>query len=504
MPQSFNYLATAVCVIGVAVVFYILMIGAAQVLRRISELTFGWSYHVFAFTAGILIGVHTAPLLVELPAGWSEPFLTHLASVVILLGAFPAVRVLNHLLWARGTDKGKPQEAPRVLADTTAILVFILVVLAVLQVLYQVKVPGLLAGSGIVAIILGLAMQDLLGNIFGGLAIQLEKPYKPGDWLQIDGTDARVVEITWRSTRLVTNDDILIDVPNSAIVKGRITNFQQPSRLHALHVFLGLHYSIPPERAQAVLREAAATARGVLRTHEPRIRVHEFADSAIVYDIKFWISDHREATRIKSEVRAHAWYAVRRAKMEIPFPIVTLNKSTVEDPTTPARATAAAVIQNHEIFRHFKPEHIARIVDNSPVNLYAKRERVVKQGDTGGSMFVVLSGTLEVRITKDSERTVVANLKSGDCFGEYSLLSGEPRSATVMALEELELLEITHRTIQPLIHENPEVLNRLSELLAKRLAENEKSTSAVATTTNQEKARARVMKNLRRFFNLGG
>jgi small-conductance mechanosensitive channel len=431
MNEAIPYLKAALFVLGAAIVLYVVLIAAAQTLRRRYRLNFGWTYHFFAFATGALIGVQYASRFLELPSEWDARFLHHLSAAVIVLAVFPIVKLLNRILWARGDEHGATLEAPKVLADTTGLVVFIVVALAVMQFVYDVKVPGLLAGSGVVAIILGLAMQDLLGNIFGGLAIYLEKPFKTGDWLHVEGHDAKVVEVSWRSTRLMTNDDILIDVPNSLLVKQTITNYQKPTPAHALRAYIGLHYNVPPERAQAVLKKAASSAFGVLPHPEPRIWVHEFADSSIVYDMKFWIDDHRLAPRILSDVRSHAWYAVHRAGMEIPFPIVTLNRPAIKDTSAQARAAAANALRDHEIFQNFEPEHLEQLARHSPLVLYAKSEHVIDQGTMGDSMFVVVRGRLEVRIARGTQTQVVATLSTGDCFGEVSLLSGEPRTATV-------------------------------------------------------------------------
>jgi small-conductance mechanosensitive channel/CRP-like cAMP-binding protein len=505
MNETIPYLAAALLIVGVAAGIYVALIAAAHTLRKRYQLVFGWTYHLFSLATGVLVGVTYAPRFLEdLPLHWSDGFLNHLTAAVIILAVFPVVKLLNRLLWARSEREGTTVEAPRVLADTTGLVVFIAVALAVLQFIYQVKVPGLLAGSGVVAIILGLAMQDLLGNVFGGLSIYFEKPFKTGDWLQVEGKDGKVVEMSWRSTRLVTNDDILIDVPNSLLVKQTITNYQKPTPAHALRACIGLHYSVPPERAQAVLRKAAASAFGVLKTPAPVVWVHEFADSSIVYDIKFWIDDHRLAPRILSEVRSHAWYAVRRAGMEIPFPIVTLNRPVIKDTEAEARAVAANALREHEIFRNFQTEHIDRLVRHSPVVLFAESEHVIDQGALGDSMFLVVRGRLEVQLARGTQTQVVATFSPGDCFGEMSLLTGEPRTATVVALEEVEALEITHAVLTPLVQENPEVLHGLSDLLSQRQAANVKSASQESAAVRSENARAHLLRNLRKFFHLGG
>ena len=193
------------------------------------------------------------------------------------------------------------------LTDTTGLLILSLAVVVALQFIYDVEVPGLLAGSGVVAIIVGLAMQDLLGNLIAGIGLHFDKSFTTVDWLQIEGTHAKVIELYWRTTRLITNDDVMIDVPNSNIVKAAILNFEKPTRKHAVKPLIGLHYDIPPAQAQKVLQAAAASVPGVCQEPAPVVYLKEFADSAIIYEINVWIDDHGLMDPVMSDVRVHFW-----------------------------------------------------------------------------------------------------------------------------------------------------------------------------------------------------
>lgn len=495
-------LPTIAAIAGLTLVTYILLIAAAQILRRSRSIRFGWAYQPFAVGASLLVGVHYGSRLVGADTEWAGRVLPHLTAVTLVLAAFPAVKVINRILWVRRGKEGKMVEAPRLLADTTALVVFVAVLLGVLQFIYEKEVPGLVAGSGVVAIILGLAMQDLLGNIFGGLSIYLEKPFKPGDWLHVENQDARVVEITWRSTRLINTDDVLIDVPNASIVKQSITNYERPTRPHALRIAVGLHYEVPPARAQQVLRDATASVPGVLSSRRPVVWVTDFADSSVNYEIKFWIEDHRFAPRIRSDVRSHAWYALKRAGMEIPFPIVTLYRGRHVDTEKVAREVATEALNKHAILSFFSEEQRKELVRHSRVALFAPNDLVIEQGAAGDSMFLIVSGKTEVRFTHGDTTEVVATFGPGDCFGEMSLLTGESRTATVVATEEVQTVEITRDVLTPLIHATPDVLNRLSDLLAERQAANEKLGSGAIQPAERAAHRATILHRLRRFFSV--
>jgi small-conductance mechanosensitive channel len=228
-----------------AVVVFVALVAVAQLLRRWRGLTFRWTYHLFALATGLLVG---AQLLPEVLA-WRGEALTHLTAAVLVLAAFPIVTLINRACWVRYDAAGKRIEAPRVLFDLTGVVVVVVLVLAVMQFVYGMQVPGLLAGSGVAALVLGLGMQDQLKNMFAGLALYFGKPFKTGDWLLIDGVHAKVIEISWRSTRLLSADDIQIEMDNGHLLNQPVYNFELPTPDHALRATIGLHYDVPPARA---------------------------------------------------------------------------------------------------------------------------------------------------------------------------------------------------------------------------------------------------------------
>ncbi|HVB37699.1 MAG TPA: mechanosensitive ion channel family protein, partial [Vicinamibacterales bacterium] len=490
----------ALVIAGATAGVYVILVAVAQGLRRWWSVTFGVTFHLLAVAGGLLVGVEVSVWRTPL----AEALQRHLTAAVLLLAAFPVITVLNRLLWKRSRRGGPGGDTPRVLADATSILVMLVASLVVLQYVYGVKVPGLLAGSGLVAIILGLALQSLLSNLLAGIALHFERPFTTGDWLLVDGMHGRVVEVSWRSTRLVTADDVLIDVPNSTIVTSTITNFATPTPKHAVHATIGLHYDVPPARAQKVLRDAATSVAGVCRDPAPVVYVKAFDDSAVTYEIKVWIDDHAIFNRVLSDLRSHCWYAVRRAGMEIPFPIVTVYRPKPDRTAELARAAAGGALRGHPIFGFLTPEQGERLLRESPVVLFAATEHVIEQGAAGDSMFLLVRGRVAVQMTRDGRTAVVAELGSGECFGEMSVLTGEPRSATVVALDdEVEVVEIPKAAFAGLLHDNPDVVGRLSELLAQRQLANEQRPGASSDAGRAEQTRAGMLRRVRAFFQLG-
>jgi small-conductance mechanosensitive channel/CRP-like cAMP-binding protein len=499
MKQAFPTLHEGVVLACTTLAYYLVLIGCAQLLRRTHNLQFGRLYHAFALVAGLLGGLFWSGWTPT----WDDHLLLDLGAATVLLSAFPLIVLLNRLLWTRALPNGRRVEAPRLLADTTGLIVFIAAAMVVWSIIYKNTLPTtLLAGSGVAAFIVGFAMQDLLGNILAGFALYSSKPFKVGDWLLVDTYHARVLQVAWRSTRLITNDEVVLEVPNSDLVKRPILNFHQPSPRHALRAAIGLHYSVPPARAQAVLRQAASTVPGVCAEPPTEVYVKEFAASSVNYEIKFWVDDHRLMNRLTSEVLSHCWYAVRRAGMEIPFPTITLHQPGPRDPAAEARAAAAAALRAHSIFSFLSAAQIDDLVQHSSVVLFAPTEPMVQQGDQGASMFLIVQGYVNVQVLRNGVTKVVTQLGSGDCLGEMSVLTGEKRSATVVALSEVEAVEITHTAFSGFVRHNPEVLNRLGELLAQRQQANVQPAEG-ETGTPVVESRESIVRHLRAFFELG-
>jgi CRP-like cAMP-binding protein len=384
-----------------------------------------------------------------------------------------------------------------------------LALLVIVGFVYKQPITGFIAGSGVVAIVLGLAMQDLLTNIFAGIAIHIEKSYQVGDWLIIDGKSARVIEISWRATRLLTFDDVRIEVPHSYFIRNTITDFEKPTPQHAARVQVPLHYNVPPLRAKEVLREATASVPGVVPGAKITVLVKEFSESSILYEIKFFVESHSISGTVQSDVRTGCWYAVRRAGMEIPFPQITFNRPAADSHASvdDTRAAAARMLASHSIFGFLNAAQIDELVRSSPVLLFCANDPIVRQGDIGHSMFFIINGNADVRIAAPADSgavTTVAQLKSGDCVGEMSLLTGAPRSATVVAVGEIEAVAITKDIFASLLKKNPDIVARLGELLEERQSANERA--AISRTSFSQgdagQPRGTVLSRLRQFFSL--
>src|SRR6266478_4358714 len=500
----FNALSEAERDVVTVIVFigtFFIAVGIGRFLKRRAGVPLGLFFRLFclmlAFYAAIAVyGVH---------ASWRN----HVGAAVILLSTALVVALVNRYVWDLYYEKKRRTTIPHFLREVVGGIIFLIVLLLVLSYGYhaEAQLKGVLAGSGVVAIILGFAGQNFFSGIIGGVAIQINRPYKVGDWLQVGDRFAEVMEINWRSTRLRTNDAIYLDIPNNEMVGHTIVNLHYPTEVHAMRIRVGVEYKNPPNRVKDAMLRAASTAENVLA--EPKVKVFlvDFADSAVIYEIKFYMGNHARINETNDAVRTNVWYELKRQGITIPFPIRTLHVErkaavSIQEEYQEARA----ILRSEALFECLSDEQLDHLIKQARLNIFGRGEPVIEEGSPGDSMFVLLRGEANVLVSKNGSTIQVATLNSGDCFGEMSLLTGEPRSATVRADRDCYVMEIGKPTMAEVLHNAPECLVQLSELLAQRKMETE-GILKEATRTDEHVLKKRqytatFLNRLRTFFKL--
>src|SRR5256885_6919155 len=324
---------------------FFVALGIGRFLKRRAGVQLGLFFRLFclvlAFYAAITVyGVH---------ASWRF----HVGSAAILLSTALMVALVNRYVWDFYFEKKRQTPIPHFLREVVGGIIFLIVLLLVLSYGYhaEAQLKGLLAGSGVIAIILGFAGQNLFAGIIGGVSIQINRPYKVGDWLQVGERFAEVMEINWRSTRLRTNDAIYLDIPNNEMVSHTIVNLHYPTVVHAMRIRVGVEYKNPPSRVKDALFRAASTAEGVLAQPPVKVFLVDFADFAVIYEIKYYMGNHSRVNEIMDAVRTNVWNELKRQGITIPFPIRTLH--VARKPVRPAQddhAEALSILRSEPLF----------------------------------------------------------------------------------------------------------------------------------------------------------
>jgi len=380
------------------------------------------------------------------------------------------VRVVDTVVFDLAMSRRRNVVAPQLLRQIVALTLYFLLFAAAVAKIFSYDVRGLLTGGAVVAAILGLALQDTLGNLFSGIALHLENSFEVGDVLH-SGDHIGVVEgVTWRATRIRGFNNQLIILPNSIISRERLEIFPR-NGLNARVLQVGVDYHTPPAKVIEVLSQAAAHVDGVAREQPCFARVGGFGDSAVIYEIKYFLRDYSHRDRIDAAIRRAVWYALRRNDISIPFPIRSFQ------PYTPAEQ--AEEISREEVRNHLRevpilaalPDDVREtIVADTRIHRYAKGETILRRGAAGDSMFVVHSGEVSVRVSDPEETGVheVAQLGPNGVFGEMALLTGERRSADIVALDDVVALEIHKDSLQPVLQKHPEFVKAITSQVMQR------------------------------------
>jgi CRP-like cAMP-binding protein len=234
---------------------------------------------------------------------------------------------------------------------------------------------------------------------------------------------------------------------------------------------VGLDYDVPPALAKEALMAACAGAQGVLESPAPNVFLLDFDDSSITYELRIWMRHARLYNTTCDEIRTSLWYELKRRNIRIPFPIRSIDVRTPNEPKSlsSAREKAVEIIRSASPLSCLTVEEAAELVEKSKLSLYGTREALITRDLEGHSMFVLLDGHVEiVGRTEKGARVTLGRMGPGECFGERSLLTGEPRNATVRAESDTLVLEIFKEDLSPLIDSNPDLAERLGEVLEKR------------------------------------
>jgi small-conductance mechanosensitive channel/CRP-like cAMP-binding protein len=497
LVRSFLTAATPeLLLILVAAAIYLVGLLVGRLCKRRLKIRLGWTYQIFI----LALAISCAALIV----GLQFPGTRALGLIAVFTAAFPLNALLYRFLWPLYGYPGERARIPSFLPQIVTIIVTITAVFVALGIFYQVTVPSLLASSGLIAIVIGLALQDTLGNIFAGLALQAGKAYRAGDWLIVDGKHLEVIEVQWRSTRLRNNDAITFDIPNNQLAKATIVNLYQPTRVHAMRVGVNIPYTVPPNRVKKALIKAATNAAGVLANPEPFAYLMSFADSGIYYELKFWLADGTRYPLIIDGVRTNIWYEFSRQAIGFAFPVRVIEMASEEKSDRQIPDTTELLL-GQPLFNGMQAQDL-ELLGKSAIHLrFGVGEKIIEQGKPGKSMYILSEGSAEVRVEHDGESVRVGQLKQGDCFGEFSLLTGEPRTATVVAESDCEVVKIEKSAMRKLLVQQPRLAETLSETLATRRSALEAEINAAQTnqpTTHTGRTKESFLARLRQFFQL--
>jgi small-conductance mechanosensitive channel/CRP-like cAMP-binding protein len=400
------------------------------------------------------------------------------------------------------------RELPRILRDLVHAFAYLITAAFVLT-RSEVDVTKVFTASVLTTAVIGLALQETLGNIMAGLALQLERDLEVGDWVKIDDkATGRIREVRWRATTVVTKNGDLVLIPNGVVARSLITNFSRPTAAHRQWIMLRVHFRHPPGKVRDVVVEALRAQAFVRTDPAPDCILWDFnKDDACTYAVRYWMDDFQRDDSMDSAVRSAIWYALHRAGMEIPFPSMNINVTEMNEDREQRKqdeeyARRVDALSRVDVFRALDAEKIDRLARRLRMIIYGPGEVVLRQGDPGDSLYVVRAGSVAVQIGPAGTRKEVAILTAGQFFGEMSLMTGETRAATVVAKSDCECYVVDKPAFQEILDERPELAGTISDILTRRQlaldgAANDVALASQAVQKNQMRSR------IASFFGIG-
>ena len=467
-----------------------------------------WLYHLWALSIGVVVTL--AVVAPERSAGWRIA-----ASVGAMLTALVLFSLLDNLVFKRPWNPELGPMMPKLARDVLRVFALAAAVLVVATVILEQPLPAVLVSSTVLSAVIGLALQDVLKNVFAGMALELEKPFVRGDWLLLDGIrPVQVLDTSWRSVRLRSNEAVDFWEPNSSLSTSRLVNFGSGTRPVAWEFPVRVGHAAPPAVVKAALLAAARSAPLAIDQPAPQVFVDGFGDWAVLYRLRVWTRAIAQLSVFIDAVNSRIWYELKRQGLEIPQPVSTVrwHHAEREDERLDAAHRRASIdlLRGVNLFAELDDaalEHLANLARHS---YFDDGEVLVRQGELGDSLFVIERGRVSVSAASseiDTAEIQLASMEAGAFFGEISLLTGEPRSATVKADGGCEVLELSKEHLAPLLQRDP----RLAELMAAAVVARQARSAAQIEDRRKRleepaamRAHASLLGRIRSFFKLPG
>ncbi|MFO1051795.1 MAG: mechanosensitive ion channel family protein [Planctomycetota bacterium] len=404
--------------------------------------------------------------------GWEEKgtAVKVLDTALWIVVIFVALSAVSATALTRRDGDHYQTKVPKLLVDILRLILVVIGAALVFQGVWGGDLGGLLTAIGVSSIVLGLALQNTLDNVMAGIAVMLERPFEVGDWIRVGDIVGEVIEMNWRTVRVCTRSQDMVVLPNSVVGKETLVNLSRPTRVHGESHLIGFSYDDAPNKVKRILHQVALSTRGVLAQPAIAVRTKNYAAYSIEYEVRFFIEDYARQQEINEEFMTKVWYAAKRNGLTIPFPIQTSFEfhAPMPEPRSP-RVPAADALAKVPVFFPLAPEELQALSRDAVLQDYGRGERVVHQGDPGDSLFLIQDGTavVSVRDEHGAEREV-ARLSRGEFFGEMAVLTGEPRTASVTAVEDMHVLVVHKSTLQEMFERRPALAQEMAEIMEAR------------------------------------
>jgi CRP-like cAMP-binding protein len=406
---------------------------------------------------------------------------------------------------------------PRILRDLVVACAYIGVGVALLA-RDGISFSGLITTSAVLTAVIGFSLQDTLGNIMGGLALQMEKSINVGDWVSIDQHVGRVTEIRWRHTTLETRNWDTLVIPNSILMKGQVLVLGRRTGQPVLHrqwVYFQVDFRFAPTDVISTVNDAlqAEPIPGVAQEPQAHCILTDFKESYCQYAVRYWLTDLAIDTPTDSLIRTRLYFALKRRDISLSIPAQTVfvtEEGEMHQDLHRQKAVAhrLAALAGVELFHTLNEAERRLLAERLHPAPFTTGEAMTRQDAEGHSLYILTAGSAAVDIAvAGAPRKTIARLCAGDFFGEMSLMTGDPRSASVVALEDVECYRLDKEAFHDILQQRPEIAEHISHVLARRRLEHDAALEGLDAEARQllhmRHTQGDIFARISAFFGLG-
>jgi CRP-like cAMP-binding protein len=329
---------------------------------------------------------------------------------------------------------------------------------------------------GVTSLVVSFALQDTLSGLASGLLLLSDSPFQPGDWIKAGDIEGRVVDMNWRSSRIVNRNGDLLVVPNAELAGGTVTNYGSPTRLHRVVVPVQVAYVNPPTLAKEMLLDAASATEGVLDDPPPRARVVQVDDPLMGYEVDLWIDNYEIAPRVASDFGSLVWYSSHRNDVPLPSPaydIYMYDGVQAGLAGIPDRAELRRRLRASPLFDALDEDDLDRLAAGAQAVWFARGERLFRAGEVDRDLYMLWQGSARLVVPAlDGSEVNIAELSEGDTFGLLSRSERWEYPPQVVAAQDCEVVRVSESVAGEVASRNPtlaDALNQLKETRQRRL-----------------------------------
>ncbi|MDB5411057.1 MAG: hypothetical protein JWL84_5969 [Rhodospirillales bacterium] len=469
---------------------------------------------ILIFALGLVFMPEVMSALGEAAAERIHVFYADTAQIGLwLCGAFLTIRLIDVLVWDPLDGRALGRAIPQLLKEALGLAIYIVAAAGIVGMVFDQSITGIWATSGAVGLIIGLALRSIILDIFTGLAVNFDQSYRIGDWIELldrgpGAVFGRVAEINWRTTRVEAEDKRIFVIPNSRMGEMSLVNFSLPDEICRFEAVFTLDFGVPVERARRVLLGAvkAACGDGPLEQPEPAVLVGNVTALGVEYRVRWWqrvgvLSPSSGRDIVTRSILTH----LERTGLTLAYPKQDLFHAGMPNRQLDHRSGAdrAALLAKVTILGTLTDEERHLLARAMAPRVIAAGTELIRQGAQGASMFILAEGLLEVWLSDAGRSVKLATIQPGEFAGEMSLLTGEARSASILAGSEALLYELTAESLLPVLAARPELFEAISELVALRRLGNTKVLAEAASPQAAEQVRgvtAQILGKMRIFF----